>query len=34
VGFTTRIREAILADRFVEEFGHWLKDPIPDPSLP
>jgi queuine tRNA-ribosyltransferase len=27
VGFTTRIREAILADRFLEEFGHWLADP-------
>jgi queuine tRNA-ribosyltransferase len=26
VRFTTRIREAILSDRFVEEFGHWLKD--------
>jgi queuine tRNA-ribosyltransferase len=34
VGFTTKIREAILADRFVEEFGHWLKDPSPDPPLP
>lgn len=27
VRFTTRIREAILGDRFVEEFGHWLNDP-------
>lgn len=25
VRFTTRIREAILSDRFVEEFGHWLQ---------
>ncbi|RZM76590.1 tRNA guanosine(34) transglycosylase Tgt [Leptolyngbya iicbica] len=24
VSFTQRIREAILSDRFVEEFGHWL----------
>lgn len=24
VNFTQRIREAILSDRFVEEFGHWL----------
>jgi queuine tRNA-ribosyltransferase len=23
--FTRRIREAIIGDRFVEEFGHWLK---------
>jgi queuine tRNA-ribosyltransferase len=23
--FTRRIREAIMGDRFVEEFGHWLK---------
>lgn len=26
IGFTKRIREAILSDRFVEEFGHWLND--------
>jgi queuine tRNA-ribosyltransferase len=26
VRFTTRIREAILCDRFVEEFGDWLND--------
>jgi queuine tRNA-ribosyltransferase len=26
IRFTTRIREAILADRFVEEFGEWLED--------
>lgn len=25
VRFTTRIREAILSDRFMEEFGHWLQ---------
>jgi queuine tRNA-ribosyltransferase len=25
VGFTQRIREAIVRDRFVEEFGHWLE---------
>ena len=24
VSFTQRIRKAILRDRFVEEFGHWL----------
>jgi queuine tRNA-ribosyltransferase len=24
VHFTQRIREAILADRFMEEFGHWI----------
>jgi queuine tRNA-ribosyltransferase len=34
VRFTTRIREAIIADRFVEEFGHWLDDPEPDTLLP
>lgn len=28
VRFTTQIREAILCDRFVEEFGHWLNDPL------
>jgi queuine tRNA-ribosyltransferase len=27
IRFTTRIREAILADRFVEEFGEWLEEP-------
>jgi queuine tRNA-ribosyltransferase len=27
IRFTTRIREAILADRFVEEFGKWLEEP-------
>jgi queuine tRNA-ribosyltransferase len=27
IRFTTRIREAILADRFVEEFGQWLEEP-------
>ncbi len=26
IRFTTRIREAILADRFVDEFGEWLED--------
>ncbi|MEM9818544.1 MAG: tRNA guanosine(34) transglycosylase Tgt [Cyanobacteria bacterium P01_D01_bin.6] len=30
VSFTQRIREAILSDRFVEEFGHWL---TPEQSL-
>jgi queuine tRNA-ribosyltransferase len=27
VRFTTKIRESIGRDRFVEEFGHWLNDP-------
>ncbi len=27
IRFTTRIREAILADRFVQEFGEWLEEP-------
>ena len=26
IRFTTRIREAILGDRFVAEFGHWLEE--------
>lgn len=29
IRFTVRIREAILGDRFLTEFGHWLQ---PDPS--
>jgi queuine tRNA-ribosyltransferase len=32
IRFTTRIREAILADRFVEEFGEWLEEPDLDQS--
>jgi queuine tRNA-ribosyltransferase len=32
IRFTTRIREAILADRFVEEFGEWLEEPDFDQS--
>jgi len=31
VRFTQRIRAAILGDRFVEEFGHWLS-PVTEPS--
>jgi queuine tRNA-ribosyltransferase len=34
IRFTTRIREAILADRFVEEFGQWLEEPDLNQSLP
>jgi len=30
IRFTVRIREAILSDRFVEEFDHWLA-PVADP---
>jgi queuine tRNA-ribosyltransferase len=30
VRFTQRIREAILSDRFVAEFGHWLESPTSD----
>jgi queuine tRNA-ribosyltransferase len=26
VRFTQEIREAIIGDRFVTEFGHWLED--------
>jgi queuine tRNA-ribosyltransferase len=33
IRFTTRIREAILADRFVEEFGQWLEEPDLDRFL-
>jgi queuine tRNA-ribosyltransferase len=29
IQFTVRIRESILGDRFVEEFGEWLE---PEPS--
>lgn len=28
IRFTQRIREAILSDRFVSEFGHWLDTPM------
>lgn len=31
VGFTQKIREAILSDRFTVEFAQWLNDPIPEP---
>jgi queuine tRNA-ribosyltransferase len=26
IRFTQKIRESILSDRFVQDFGHWLKD--------
>jgi len=37
VRFTQRIREAILGDRFTDEFAHWLAPnpaatPVDDPS--
>ena len=31
VQFTQRIREAILGDRFMAEFGHWLTSPEAEP---
>jgi queuine tRNA-ribosyltransferase len=34
IRFTTRIREAILANRFVTEFGAWLDEPEPDAPIP
>jgi queuine tRNA-ribosyltransferase len=34
IRFTTRIRTAILADRFVAEFGAWLDDPDLQQRLP
>jgi queuine tRNA-ribosyltransferase len=34
IRFTTRIRTAILADRFVVEFGSWLDDPDLQQRLP
>jgi queuine tRNA-ribosyltransferase len=32
IRFTQKIRDAILRDRFIEEFGHWLTDEVVESS--